>query len=100
MFVSQAIALRGFDESISTGSPSPWQAGEGTELLMWAMSAGKKVVAAPDVLVEGQGECRTLDSKQLKVKRQSYARGTGHVLRLHHVGLLESSAYVQPALLK
>ncbi|HTV12896.1 MAG TPA: glycosyltransferase family A protein [Acidimicrobiales bacterium] len=92
MFVMSDLAEElGFRESIGTGSPGPWQAGEGTDLLLRIMASGHKVVAAPDVVVVGAGQVRSLTNDEWSLKLRSYARGCGYVLRLHRYGPLGSA---------
>jgi hypothetical protein len=95
MFIASRLAedLR-FREDLGTGNSSPWQAGEGTELLLRIMHSGNRVVAAPEVIVRSDGERRELTPEEWRVKLRSYARGTGYVLRLHHCGLVHSALQI------
>jgi hypothetical protein len=75
--------LGGFREDLGTGCPSPWQSGEGTDLLLRILEAGGAVESRPDIEVTGAGERRDLDADRLVAKHRGYARGTGFVYRVH-----------------
>jgi hypothetical protein len=92
MFLRSRFAS--FRPGIGPGSSSPWQAGEGTDLLFGMLREGRRVIAAPEVVVLGRGERRSLSDKEWQTKLRSYARGTGYVLRLHRAGPLESLLFV------
>lgn len=70
----------GFDSSLGTGSSGPWQSGEGTDLLIRAMSAKPKVHWAPDLRVNGVAQDFGLDPKLRRQKLRAYGRGYGRVL--------------------
>jgi hypothetical protein len=55
---------------------------------------GRRVIAAPEVVVLGRGERRSLSDREWQTKLRSYARGTGYVLRLHRAGPIESLLFV------
>jgi hypothetical protein len=92
LFVRSGFAW--FRPGLGPGSRSPWQAGEGTDLLLGMISEGRRVIAAPEVVVLSPGERRSLSDPEWQTKLRSYARGTGYVLRLHHAGLIESLLFV------
>lgn len=95
MFVAAEPAQRfGFRQGLGSGSPTPWQAGEGTDLLLRLLVAGYAVLSSPDLVVRGEGERRSLSSDEWRRKVRSYGRGIGYVLRLHHAGPLETTAQV------
>lgn len=73
----------GFSLELGSGGPTPWGSGEGTDLLLRIMEQGGIVLSRPDIAVQGRGERRQLDDDQLVAKHRSYARGTGHVYRVH-----------------
>ncbi len=80
-------ALQGFRQDLGTGCATPWQSGEGTELLLRILASGQVVSSRPDIAVTGFGERRTLSDAELVSKHRRYARGTGYVYRLHHYPL-------------
>lgn len=92
MFVRSRFAW--FRPGLGPGSSSPWQAGEGTDLLIGLISEGRRVIAAPEVVVLGPGERRSLSDREWQTKLRSYARGTGYVLSLNRAGPLESLLFV------
>lgn len=95
LFVHASLVGRfGFREDLGIGSAGPWQAGEGTELLLRIMAAGRPVVSAPDLCVHGDGERRSLDPEEWRAKLRGYGRGIGRVLRLHQAGPVETAAQV------
>ncbi|SFO10165.1 Glycosyltransferase, GT2 family [Geodermatophilus obscurus] len=73
----------GFREDLGTGCRTPWQSGEGTDLLLRVIEQGGVVSSRPDIAVIGQGERRDLDTPSLLAKHRGYARGTGYVYRIH-----------------
>jgi hypothetical protein len=80
-------ALGGFSLEIGSGGPTPWGSGEGTDLLLRVMACGGRVESQPGIVVYGTGERRQLDDDQLVAKHRAYARGTGHVYRVHRYPL-------------
>ncbi|WP_146146144.1 glycosyltransferase family 2 protein [Geodermatophilus tzadiensis] len=73
----------GFNEALGTGCSTPWQSGEGTDLLLRIIEQGGVVLSRPDIAVIGEGERRDLDPSSLVAKHRGYARGTGYVYRTH-----------------
>ncbi len=82
--------LRGFDESLGTGAPSPWQSGEETDLLLRYLEAhgdgGFRWLS--DLRVEGVPDSAGLTREQRRRKLRAYARGYGKVLSRHRYGLV------------
>lgn len=76
-------AVGGFSPELGSGGPTPWGSGEGTDLLLRLMARGGRVVSRPDIVVHGTDERRALDDDQVVAKHRAYARGTGHVYRVH-----------------
>ncbi|MFH5878524.1 glycosyltransferase family 2 protein [Arthrobacter sp. NA-172] len=76
------LSLGGFDESIGTGAPTPWQSGEGTELLLrWMESRIEEYfewIHCPHVL--GISDPQGLSDSERRVKLRAYARGYGRLL--------------------
>lgn len=79
-------ASGGFDESIGSGASTPWQSGEGTELLLRLGEAGGRIQFDPDLVVEGVPENEGLDRAQRQRKLRAYGRGYGHILREWNYG--------------
>lgn len=84
MFVDRAVFTDhgGFRTDLGTGAPSPWQSGEGTDLLLRMLPGGHRIVSAPDIEVLGRDR-RDLPGHEFVVKHRRYARGTGMVYRTH-----------------
>ena len=80
--------LRGFDEGIGIGSASPWQAAEGPDFLLKALSRGIRCYYDPSLY----GFHREYDlddpNNGMLTKGRGYARGMGYVLRRHRFGPL------------
>jgi hypothetical protein len=72
-----------FDPLLGSGSPSPWQSGEGTDLLLRIIGDGGRIISAPEIVIHGPGERRRLDPAEYRTKVRAYARGTGYVYRIH-----------------
>lgn len=81
--------LGGFDESIGTGAPTPWQAGEVTDLLMRLLTRRPQEgpafvwVHAQGAHVAGIDETVGLSRAESKRKLRAYGRGVGYVYRIH-----------------
>lgn len=77
-FRSDALRAVGlFDETLGTGNATPWQSGEGTDLIFRCMTYGP-VLYDPDFVVTAAAY-RNTDFPISKHRR--YARGTGRVMR-------------------
>lgn len=73
----------GFRDDLGSGAASPWQSGDGTDLLLKVLGAGGHVLSAPGVEVVGRGERKGLSEQAWVDKHRAYARGTGYVYRDH-----------------
>lgn len=84
-FVSRAAfaTAGGFRTDLGTGCSTPWQSGEGTDLLLRIIAGGGTVVSARDITIGGPGERRDLTDDEAVAKHRRYARGTGYVYRVH-----------------
>jgi GT2 family glycosyltransferase len=85
MFLRRDVFERvgGFREDLGTGASSPWQSGDGTDLLLRVMQRGGVVLSRPGLVVYGRGERKGLSADALVAKHRAYARGTGYVYRSH-----------------
>ncbi|WP_178997470.1 glycosyltransferase family 2 protein [Paenarthrobacter nitroguajacolicus] len=67
-----------YDESLGLGAKTPWQSGEGTDLLLRGLERGLTVVYLPGYkLVEAT--MPTLSAEKSRRRLRNYARGTGRV---------------------
>jgi ADP-heptose:LPS heptosyltransferase/glycosyltransferase involved in cell wall biosynthesis len=80
--------LSGFDEGLGIGSSSPWQAAEGPDLILRALQC--RSVCYYDPSLYGFHREYDLDERtgEMAKKGRVYGRGMGHVLRVHHHGVL------------
>lgn len=97
--------LGGFDESIGTGAPTPWQAGEVTDLLMRArlldgsLERSFRWIPDPQAAVGGIEETSGLTSGERRRKLRAYGRGVGHVFRIHDFPLWHRLRFAAAGLL-
>jgi glycosyltransferase involved in cell wall biosynthesis len=72
-----------FDENLGLGARTPWRSGEGTELLLRGIRAGKSVMYEPAITLLEWAPQPAVSADKLR-RIRSYARGTGMVYRLHY----------------
>lgn len=77
--------LGGFDPSIGTGAASPWQAGEGTDLLLRLRSsdpalASRFVWLPPEIWIGGVADAHGLPRTARRHKLRAYGRGLGRIV--------------------
>lgn len=70
----------GFDERLGTGCNTPWQSGEGTDLLLRLTREKLVMKWDPDIGVEGVSQAYGLGPRERRRKLRSYGRGYGYVL--------------------
>ena len=90
----------GFRDDLGAGADTPWQSGDGTDLLLNMMGAGGLVVSRPDLVVLGCGERKGLSADAFVAKHRAYARGTGFVYRIHDYPLHDRVRVAVAPLLK
>lgn len=83
----------GFRESIGVGSPGPWGAGEGQDLLLRGLAAGCRIGYRPDIVL-GHPNKFERDEAAVLAKGASYARGVGYVMGVNGYSLLELAPHV------
>lgn len=86
-----------FDESLGIGCPTPWQSGEGTDLLLRVMKAGYSVHYNPSCEIYEQVSGRVTPINP-PVKSRMYGRGTGFVYRRHYSFWSCALIIVRPAI--
>lgn len=77
--------LGGFDPSIGTGSASPWQAGEATDLLLRLIATDPALARRftwlpPEIAVGGIADAHGLARAARRHKLRAYGRGLGRVV--------------------
>lgn len=70
-----------FDEAVGTGSPSPWQSGEGTDLLLRLLTHEPSVHWNPELRVYGVTQDVGLSEAARRRKLRIYGRGYGYIHR-------------------
>jgi glycosyltransferase involved in cell wall biosynthesis len=88
LFKKSALrAVGGYSENVGVGSQTPWQACEGQDILLKAISIG--LVCCFDPALYGFHErFDSLPSRLMRTKGRAYARGLGYVLRVHSYSYL------------
>lgn len=80
--------LGGFDPDLGTGAPTPWQAGEATDLLLRMTEQRPDLATAfawlpPAVTVGGIGDPTGLSKQERRRKLRAYSRGLGRLIVRH-----------------
>lgn len=97
-------AIGGFDESIGTGAPTPWQAGEVTDLLLRALAmtpdlaTGFRWIPVEEAAVGGIEETTGLSTAERRWKLRAYGRGIGRVYARHPFPLWQRWGFVAAGL--
>lgn len=87
MFRREALErLDGYDERIGVGAASPWQSGEGQDIMLRALEMDMFCLFDP--AINGHHAELNVVSPDAAMRRKgrAYARGMGHVLRKHRFG--------------
>ncbi|USC14302.1 MULTISPECIES: glycosyltransferase family 2 protein [Rhodococcus] len=72
-----------FDESLGVGADSPWQSGEGTDLLLRGLGSGMKIRYVSRMVVY-EDDLAVRDVGLLRLRLRNYARGTGRVYAMRY----------------
>lgn len=86
-------SLGGFDETIGTGSPGPYQSGEVTDLVLRALDAGERIIYDPSIEFV-MDDPRDRVTAGFEAKMLGYGRGIGHLYRVHHLSRAQLGYYV------
>jgi len=82
------MQLGGYDDTISLGGNTPWQGGEGYDLLFRAIAFDMPCRYDPDLIAHHAELPVGRPDVAMCRKGRDYARGLGHVLAIHGFGLL------------
>lgn len=75
-------AAGGWNPALGSGADTPWQSGEGPDLLLRMAERGDFVIDwVPDIAIRAQTEFAHLPVRERRRKQRSYGRGHGYVLR-------------------
>ncbi|CAN5871411.1 hypothetical protein BH09ACT7_BH09ACT7_33160 [soil metagenome] len=89
-----------FDPTMGSGAETPWQAGEGTDLLLRLSELGDfSIEWAPDIAVRAHTEFAHLTPKERRRKIRYYGRGSGYVYRRWNYPAWDKFRHVGGALL-
>ncbi|MEV0419694.1 glycosyltransferase family 2 protein [Streptosporangium canum] len=78
-------AVGDFDEGLGAGSTTPWQSGEGTDLLLRGLRSGWSIAYDPRITVyEDNPSAPATGTRESRVRARHVARGTGRVYRRHY----------------
>jgi len=78
--------LRGYDESISLGGSTPWQGGEGYDLLFRAIALDMRCRYDPTLIAHHDELPVEEPDIHMQRKGRDYARGLGRILAIHGFG--------------
>lgn len=96
----QYVAVGGFDANRGSGADSPWQSGEGPDLLLRLSELdGFSIAWVSDIVVHAQTEFAHLPPAERRRKLRSYGRGAGNVLRTWRYPLWYKFAHLLAAAL-
>lgn len=97
---AEFLAVGGFDADRGSGSGSPWQSGEGPDLLLRMSELdGFSIDWVNDIVVHAQTEFAHLPPEERRRKLRNYGRGAGHVLRTWRYPLWYKAAHLLAAAL-
>ena len=82
IFVRRAAlpGIGGFDENLGVGSDSPFQSGEEADFLLRALTAGKRLMFFPELIVHHDQVTSEYGPRQIERARK-YGRGFGALMR-------------------
>jgi glycosyltransferase involved in cell wall biosynthesis len=93
-------SVGGYDVDIGVGASSPWQAGEGQDIMLRALAKGFRSSYDPDLYAHHDEHTIGPHNRAMVPKGRAYGRGMGYVLRRHDFGLPSVVNWVaRPALL-
>jgi len=97
---AEYLAVGGFDPDRGSGASTPWQSGEGPDLILRLAEAdGFSIVWVSDIVVHAQTEFAHLPAEERRRKLRTYGRGAGNVLRTWRYPLWYKLAHLVAAAL-
>ncbi len=94
------LAVGGFDPGLGSGADSPWQSGEGPDLLLRMSERDDfSIEWVGDIVIQAQTEFAHLTPHERRRKQRSYGRGAGYVLRTWRYPLWYKAAHLVAAAL-
>ncbi len=94
------VTAGGFNPTLGSGADSPWQSGEGPDLLMrMAELPGFSIEWVGEIVLQSQTEFAHLPPHERRRKQRNYGRGAGYVLRTWHYPLWYKAAHLVAAAL-
>ncbi|MET0194248.1 MAG: glycosyltransferase family A protein, partial [Hyphomicrobiaceae bacterium] len=91
--------LRGYDEAISLGGPTPWQGGEGYDVILRALDRQARCFYDPALVAHHDELPVATPDARMVHKGLVYARGLGYVLRKHGYGPWAITGWVARSLI-
>ena len=85
-------AVGGYDVAIGVGAATPWQSCEAQDIVLRALAKGYVCVFDPSIYGH-HAELDIRDAAMLR-KGRAYARGLGHVLRLHRYPARAAASWI------
>jgi len=79
-------AVGGFDEFIGIGASTPWQSGEGQDIVLRALAGGHRCFFEPSLYGFHAELPIAASDPGIRTKARAYGRGMGFVLRKHGYG--------------
>lgn len=96
----QFVAAGEFNPALGSGADSPWQSGEGPDLLLRMSTLdGFSIEWVGDIYVHAQTEFAHLPPRERRRKQRNYGRGAGYVLRTWHYPFWYKAAHLVAAAL-
>jgi hypothetical protein len=94
------VAAGGFNPALGSGADTPWQSGEGPDLLLrMSELADFSIEWVGDIVLQSQTEFAHLPPRERRRKQRNYGRGHGYVLRTWHYPLWYKAANLVAAAL-
>lgn len=87
-------ATGGYDETISLGGETPWQGGEGYDLLLRALALDFACRYEPDLIAHHPELAVSAPDATMVRKGRDYGRGLGRVLAVHGFGVTSAGYWL------